>query len=140
MTGLVITGDPGTVIGGAVVGLATGTGEYTGFVEGTVMGVVEGRGLNGATVTGFVDGTVTTVGVGIYGVVDTGGVVDMGVVGKIVGDESNASCEVVLRWGFLESSRREEGKICSSSLFISFCAKSSMEDTCAYRPTMLLVI
>ena len=137
MTGLVITGVPGTVMGGTVVGLASGIGEYTGFVEGTVIGAVEGIGLNGAIVTGFVEGTVTIVGVGMYGVVDTGGVVEMGVVGKIVG-ESSASCKVVLRWKFLKSSPREEGKSCSSALFLSFSAKSSIGDTCAYRPTMLL--
>lgn len=121
----------------------TGTDELTGFEGGRMMGVVEGTstgaaGLTGVTVTGFVAGTVTVVGEEVYGeVVGTAGVV--GFVGKIVG-EPYTSCEVVFGWGSLRISLLEEGRICSSSLLSSFCAKSSMESTSAYNPTSLLVI
>lgn len=139
--GEVVTGFVGGMVMG-VMGVVAGlvTGELTGFVGGMVTGVVEGTstgaaGLTGVTVTGFVAGTVTMVGVGVVG---SGGA-DMGVVGKTVG-VSNVSCEVVFRWKLLKSSLLEEGKICSSSLLSSFCAKSSMEATSAYNPTNLPVI
>ena len=94
---------------GVVTGLEIGTGGYSGFVEGTVTGVVEGTvnggtpGLFGVIVTGLVVGTVTMVG-GLFGGGMTG-VVDIGVVGKVVVG-GNVSCKVVLRLVLLRSSLR----------------------------------
>ncbi|KAJ6883257.1 hypothetical protein NC652_030474 [Populus alba x Populus x berolinensis] len=124
VTGLVTGCAPGTVIGaGVVTGLLIGAG---GLTEGFAGGKSTVTGL-----AGLVAGTVTIVGAGVSGRRVPGGV-DPGFVGKTVGVLIISSCKVVLK--FVKSSLRDEGKICSCSLFSSFSTKSSTEDTSAYNP------